>query len=252
MTEPIRWKNCNADAATWRYGRIAQEFFNDVVEPALDTMDAHINKWTESDDPVASFHLSDLRELRRATTMAFCLSIQSIWERQIRAYLSGCAHELREDNTLTKKALKERWDNIGNLLYDLRGIHLRSFYKYRELDLLHLLSNVCRHGDGPSAKRLWCEYPEFWPDQHTQSRSSWTANSTRIEPPSTETIDISRCQLRSFIGAITSFWEEMEYIYLENIQHKHESLEKKLVALRKDRAKKGEVWRMCASVEREC
>ena len=252
MTEPIRWKNCNADVGTWRYGRIAQEFFNDVVEPPLDALDAHINEWTESDDPVALFHLSDLRELRRATMMAFCLSIQSIWERQIRAYLSGCAHELRGDNALTKKALDERWDNIGDLFFDLRGIHLSSFYKYRELDLLHLLANVCRHGDGPSAKRLWCRYPEFWPDQHTHSRNSRTATSTRKRSPSTEKIDIPRCQLRTFIGAIISFWEEIEYIYLENIQQKHESLEKKLVALREDRVRQGERWSMCASVGREC
>jgi len=206
----------------------------------------------ESDDPVALFHLSDLRELRRATMMAFCLSIQSIWERQIRAYLSGCAHELRGDNALTKKALDERWDNIGDLFFDLRGIHLSSFYKYRELDLLHLLANVCRHGDGPSAKRLWCRYPEFWPDQHTHSRNSRTATSTRKRSPSTEKIDIPRCQLRTFIGAIISFWEEIEYIYLENIQQKNESLEKKLVALREDRVRQGERWSMCASVGREC
>ena len=195
MTEPVGWKNCNADGGTWHYGRIVQEFFNGVVEPSLDALEAQIRKWTESDDPVTLFYLNDIRELDRATKMAFCLSIQSIWERQIRAYLGSCANELGGDNSPTEKELADRRKQVNDLFFDLRGVYLSSFYRHHELDLLHLLSNVCRHGDGPSSKKLWCRHPEFWRDPNTHSRRSQNDTSNMQEAPSTDLIDISRSQL---------------------------------------------------------
>lgn len=44
MNKPFRWTNCGADGATWRHGRMVQEFFLDVVQPTLDTLDAKIEE----------------------------------------------------------------------------------------------------------------------------------------------------------------------------------------------------------------
>ena len=231
MTKPFRWKNCQADIATWRHGSIAGEFLADVVFPSLDALDAQIDKWSRSDDPVALFHLNDVEDLRRGTTMAFCLSIQSMWERQIRSYINGCAHELSNDETLKEKALVCGWEQMDALFLNLRGIPLSSFSDYRQLDLLHLLANVCRHGDGPSSKKLWHRCPEFWPNGPSDP------GRVRGSTPTTTSMAICRDHLQTFVDAIISFWQEVEYIYLESIERKHESVEKKLLQLRDERAK---------------
>ncbi|WP_447797997.1 hypothetical protein [Pseudomonas moraviensis] len=79
-----------ADVYTYRYGPIAKDFLTLVVNPSLDALDAQVKHWQESEDPVSEFIISDLSELILKTRMAFCLSIQSLWEQQIRTYLAGC------------------------------------------------------------------------------------------------------------------------------------------------------------------
>ena len=238
MTEPFRWKNCAADTATWRHGRLAREFLHDVVQPSLNALDARINKWSASDDPAGAFVLNDVKELRRATTMAFCLSIQSMWERQIRTYLRGCAIAFSNDKATTEKALVAPWEDLDDLFLELRGIRMSSFEEYRQLDLLHLLANVCRHGDGPSSRRLWHRCPEFWPDRIHHPRPSRTTVATAKAAPSTANMHLPGDRLHTFVSAIASFWDEIEYIYLESLERKHESVERKLAKLRRERAKK--------------
>ena len=238
MTEPFRWTNCHADVATWRYGRIAQEFLDEVVLPSLRALDAQADKWSRSDDPVASFQLNDIEELRRATTMAFCLSIQSLWERQIRSYLRGCARELTKGSALAEKAIAGNWGDLDELFFTLRGIRLSSFNEYHHLDLLYLVGNVCRHGDGRSSEKLWQRCPEFWPNQPRRSRKSRNALKGKQGPPSIQIMDIPHDQLRTFVDAIVSFWDEVNYIYLESIERKHESVQRKLVKMREERARK--------------
>ena len=236
MTEPFRWKNCHADVVSSGYGRMAQAFLKNVVEPSLEALDAEIDEWSRSDDPAALFAQADTEELLRATTMAFCLSIQSMWERQIRTYLRKCAEELRPDSTFAKKAMNERWEKIDKLFLDLRGISLTAFEAHGDLDLLHLLGNACRHGDGPSARALWNRRPDLWPHRFTPSPTFEVVRQAANEPQSIEAVVIPRDLVRSFANAIASFWDEAEYIYLESIERKHETVEAKLVKMRRDRA----------------
>ena len=238
MTEPFRWKNCAADTTTWRHGRLAREFLHDVVQPSLYALDARIDKCSASDDPVAAFVLNDVEELRRVTTMAFCLSIQSMWERQIRTYFRGCAIAFSNDRATTEKALVAPWEDLDEFFLELRGIRMSSFEEYRQLDLLHLLANVCRHGDGPSSRRLWHRCPEFWPDRIYHPRPSRTTVTTAKAAPSSANMHLAGDRLHTFVSAIASFWEEVEYIYLESLERKHESVERKLAKLRRERAKK--------------
>lgn len=84
-----------ADVYTYRYGPIAKDFLTLVVSPSLDALDAQAKHWQESEDLVSGFIISDLNELIYKTRMAFCLSIQSLWEQQIRTYLAGCQHANR-------------------------------------------------------------------------------------------------------------------------------------------------------------
>src|ERR1700685_1872176 len=102
-------------------------------------------------------------ELLRVTTMAFCLSLQSLWERQLRDYLHRCAQDLKAGEELAHKARSASWGELSGLFLQLRGISLKDFEQYAKLNLPHLLGNACRHGNGPSLKRLATTYPQLWP-----------------------------------------------------------------------------------------
>lgn len=237
MTDIFRWKNCRADIASYRYGRMAHEFLNDVVEPSLETLNTKINELATSGEPAAPFICSDTKELLHATTMAFCLSIQSMWERQIRVYLRECARELNPQ--LADRAMHDTWFEIDTLFLELRGIRLSAFGEYEDLNSLQLLGNACRHGDGRSAKLLWERRPELWPEQRPSPPPFANEVQADGRVPSFATNAITLDHIQTFVEAIASFWSETEYIYLESIEAKDESVEVKLVQMREDRAKQG-------------
>ena len=235
--EPFRWKNCYADVLSNGYGQVAESFLHDVVGPALAALDAKIRALNESDDGAAPFIESHVQEVLRASTMAFSLSIQSMWEQQLRAYLKRCAHELTADSSQVARVLTARWEDLDGIFKSLRGIGLRDFQEYADLDLLHLVGNVCRHGDGASLEKLSKSHPELWPPPVSPPVIIDNVHFPPA-PLSVDTLNIPRAFLSRFVGAIVSFWEETEYIYNESIEPKHPSLEKTLVRQRLERAKR--------------
>lgn len=66
ISDSFTWKNCNADVVSAGYEAIAQSFLNEVIEPSLDALSAQLEKWKNSEDPVAVFYVSDIEELNRA------------------------------------------------------------------------------------------------------------------------------------------------------------------------------------------
>jgi hypothetical protein len=237
LADPFRWKNCYADVLSSGYRQVAQAFLSDVVEPALAALDAKIRALKESEDDFAPFIESHVQDVLRASTMAFCLSIQSMWEQQIRAYLKRCARELTGDPAQAARVSSARWEDLDGIFTSLRGIALKDFLEYPDLDLLQLVGNVCRHGDGTSLEKLAKSHPEFWPPPVSPPV---IIDGVIIAPaPRTvDTLQIPRALLSRFVGAIVSFWDETEYIYNESIETKHPSLEKTLVEQRLKRAKR--------------
>ncbi|MGF6571129.1 hypothetical protein ABH945_003250 [Paraburkholderia sp. GAS333] len=65
-------------------------FLSDVVKPALAAIDADIQRWATTQEGGWMFAVADGEALLQATVQAFCLSIQSLWERQLRYWLSAC------------------------------------------------------------------------------------------------------------------------------------------------------------------
>ena len=95
MAEAIRWKNCYGDVVSSKNGWMAQSLLDDVIEPGLDALDAQVSKLEKSEDEALVIFLkSDLDHLHHAVAMGYCLSIQALWEWQIRTYLRWCAKEL--------------------------------------------------------------------------------------------------------------------------------------------------------------
>lgn len=241
MPQIFTWKNCMADVYTYRSGPIAKDFLTLVVNPSLDALDAQVKHWQESKDSVSEFIISDLNELIYKTRMAFCLSIQSLWEQQIRSYLAGCEQELGinpfpvSNRRGANSVQTVYWGDELNIVFErLRDITLPSFASFESLDLLMLVGNVCRHGDGNSSARLWRVRPDLWPAYHEPDNEFLRSTLTDQAPP-VQSLQIPREMLEDFVDKICLFWEDTNYIYEESIERKHPSLEARLVVRRAER-----------------
>lgn len=234
---PFRWKNCFADVQTYRNGRTVQAYFDNVIMPAVTTLQEEIDTLGRGDHPAGPFMQDDTKLVLQEAKMAFGLSIQSIWERQLRRYLQGCASELAPNAMLEAKIGDANWPALRKMFRRLRGIELETFPTFYELDLLQHLGNACRHGDGTSAIELHKRAPDLWPTCAPLPEGYPPAEGA----PPVSMMDIPVDRLESFVAAIAAFWSDATYIYNESIEQKHDSLEARLVEERKIRT-----WRPSA------
>jgi hypothetical protein len=234
---PFRWQNCHADVAAARHDRTIQAFLDDVILPAIQKVETRIAELGQSDEPAACFEQSDMQDLLAETKLAFCLAIQSVWERQLRAYLSSCGEELLPGKGVGARVEKANWLDLCAHFRELRCIRLEAFPSFNELDTLHHLGNACRHGDGTSAALLTQRCPDWWPvySQRPTARTKWPTRQT----VATMSVPVKRIEV--FVTAIVRFWEDVSYIYHESIVQKHESLERRLSRERIERT-----WRPTA------
>jgi hypothetical protein len=228
---PFRWKNCFADVQASKHDITIQSYLHEVILPALDALDRRIDALGRSDEPGNVFAQADMRDVLRETKLAFALAVQSIWERQLRAYLRGCATELRPGEPFATKIERAKWKELRKLFRDLREIELEAFPSFDVLDTLHHIGNACRHGEGESAAELSRRCPDFW---RTLPPLPGLLP-LQVNPHPVATMDIPVDRLRSFVDAIATLWQDAEYIYNESIGGKDPTLEAWLVRARAER-----------------
>lgn len=228
---PFTWKNCWADVHVGFHDRTVQAYLTDVIEPAITALDSKIEELDASSEGWAPFAKADMEMLRGETLKAFALALQSLWERQLRDYVSGCAAELKLGEAVLADARASQWQRVERAFLAARGIELSAFPSHRTLAELHLLGNVCRHGDGPSVAKLHALRPDLWPVL------SIALVDLTPEPPAAVAglIQLTPDHLREFGSAIMRFWSDASYIYLESIESKHENVVAELDRLRVSR-----------------
>ena len=231
----FRWKNCFADVLASKHDFTIHSYLDDVIVPALVTLDEKIAELGASDWLGHEFAKVDMEAMKSEAMLAFGLSIQSIWERQLRSYLRGCANELRPGEPIAGKIDKANWQDLQKWFRRLRGINLDEFPSFPLLDTLQHLGNACRHGDGASAVELYRRRPDLWPVVQPLPSCFGGPRVGLAPPPLAGSIELPITALREFVLAIAAFWRDAEYIYNESIERKHESLE---VHLAKERAKR--------------
>ena len=231
--KPFRWKNCRADVTAWRHGSTVRSFFDDVIVSAIRAVEEKIAALGRSDNPGDAFAQADMRDVLRETKLAFSLSIQSIWERQLRSYLRSCAEELHLGSGLAGRAASDKGEKLRELFHKLRGIRLECFPSFAALETLDLLGNACRHGDGTSAKELAKRCPELWP---LRPPMPFGDHALLSEFPPVALMDVPIDRLQAFVVAIVAFWGDVEYIYKESIELKHPRLEAELARERTERS----------------
>jgi hypothetical protein len=215
---------------------------NDVITPSLQALVLRIEELSKGTEPWHVFALTDVELVLNETKKAFALSVQSIWERQLRDYLKGCASELHPQKIrLAKEIEAANWRQLCNHFYELREIQLSDFPSYEKLEILQYLGNVCRHGEGTSANELRERCPDLWPlSQPTlflseDERGKHLLRQSPQDQRPLYRMEISIKHLRDFVCAIAEFWRDAEYIYNESIISKHPSLEARLVKERAQR-----------------
>lgn len=241
----FRWRNCYGDVIAYRYDLVVMDYWRKVAEPALRSAEEEVNHWASIDEGAACFVHANLVDQRAVTAAAMCLSLQSIWERQLRQYLLSCVGYAAAEAGLRAKIQRAPWDQLQTLFCQLRGVSMNAFLPYPDLDLLMSLGNVCRHGDGDSARKLWVSHPALWPDHCRTPLPDLLALEAgvvkMVEPsaPSATQINITTSMLERFAASIADFWSMVEYLYNESVQihNKDPFLEKKLV---EDRGKLAE------------
>lgn len=224
------WKNTHADVLSSSYGRTTAKFFDSVICPSIAKLQHDIETYNDSEDPLDAFRKSDTQDLIVESLKAFCLSLNSLWERQLRTVMAGVAHELYDDVDLIKKCQTRRWDQLDELFEHLRGYKLSDFKPFNDLDTLQLVANVCRHGTGPSLKRLSEKCPDLWPELGPSMPG--LHDGEERDRFRTDNLLITLQLLENLSDAIQSFWNQSQYIYLESLEWKHEHVVKELEKLR--------------------
>lgn len=225
---PFTWTNCFADVHTAFHGRTVNAYLSDVVEPALAAINAQIAEFAQSREGLAAFAQADAEALRAETLKAFALAIQSLWERQLRSYLEGCAEELKASENVAEDVKASQWARVERAFEAVRGIPLAEFPSYPLLTVLHLLGNVCRHGNGPSVARLHALRSDLFGDL-VLTKIDGTREAL---PPSADQVEIELHHLQAFADAIAGFWEDAHTIYLQSLKSKHDNVHAKLAERR--------------------
>lgn len=204
------WRSGYGDVTCYRCDDVVQDYWAKIALPALDHAEKEVAFWENNQEGGAPFVYANVVDQLSVTASAMCLSIQSIWERQLRAYLLACID--RKDETLADRIQHASWDVIQALFTELRGVPMQAFLSYHDLNLLVQLGNVCRHGAGRTANALWRNYPGLWPG------TTWPADTARAPP--VDQMHVGRELLARMVCAIVSFWQMIGYFIRKALQSK--------------------------------
>ncbi|CAB3972626.1 MULTISPECIES: hypothetical protein [Burkholderia] len=236
--DAIRWEQNYADVQTSLHHPRIRAFLGDVALPALGAIDRDIERWGKTREGGAPFARADAEALLQATIQAFCLAIQSIWERQLRVWMCDCVHYCGGDAQQVRLAQQAPLEQVSRLLLDLRGAALAAFPSYPDLEYLQLVGNACRHGDGRSSDALFRAHRELWPTW-TSAPFPWPAENPPMGPPAIPSFRhavLPRELLTRFVNAIGWFWEDVSYVCMNGFVQKDEGIESRLAELRTARA----------------
>jgi hypothetical protein len=243
--ETFTWNNLQADIFLGQHAHAMRLYLENVVTPALDAIEARLDEMSRSNEPADIFGLDGMKALQRSTIEAFALSLQSLWERQLREFLKSCACELKRSVKQVEELERAKWETLLKRFQELRGLPLDAFDSFRELELLHLLGNACRHGDGSSARTLSRHWPELWPNLPWSDASLAPRpaplvpdGASRIISRSFSEVSLSRSLLVQLTYAVIWFWEDHNYIYTNSITVKNSSINNALAKMREERARR--------------
>jgi hypothetical protein len=202
-----------------------------VVRPSLDGLEATLAELDDQNDAGSVFLREDLAEIFDATVQGFVLVVQSMFERGLRGLLK---QRLGEPTGPVNSGVIERalWGtdavrppSLKSLFQEAVGVPLSAFDSYADLDLLQLLSNALRHGDGSSARSLFAAAPSLWSQWLEPGAVFYTTPdgtalrvpmSAPAHPPIAHLV-LPRALLEQMIESVMWFWDDLETLRVQSL-----------------------------------
>jgi hypothetical protein len=227
-------------------------FQHEVVFASVDALDRKIDSLRASKEEVErTFAANHYGDLRQSTIEAFLLSTQSMHERALRGLMVGMAGRKNcpgdRIQQIQRCSLDGKGPNLLRFFQELFDAPMEWFGIQADLQFLHLLGNALRHGNGDSAIKIHQRAPSLW--------ITWLAPGTTIggfytvppdatRHPAFDTITLPRVLLEQMMMAVTSFWEDIEFVRCNSFSKKSEGVEKHMNELRSKRARRSHqrVW----------
>ncbi len=216
-----------------------------VIRPSLTALSDAIEKLEQDGDQTA-LAFSDLPELFQSTVEGYLLTVQSMWERGLRAMLIERAQRSSKSDSYIQALKRAVWSGgkpLDLLRYfeELMFLPLQSFDTFGDLDLLQLLGSALRHGDGPAAQKLHERCPSLWvhwlpPGTHIEA-----AGFSYIHPvdapkyPSFAQITIPEALLGQMVQSAIWFWDDVEHMRCNSFKRKHPNVVADLERWRSER-----------------
>ena len=232
------------------------ELYRDgVVLPSLERLDAQITAFQAEDDPSAIFAVDMYAELYQSTVEGYLLTVQSMWERGVRNMLATRAKAQGFDDKNIKRMRRSTWDasaseGLQQYFLNLMGLPMQTFDTYNDLELLHIIGNALRHGDGASAEKLHQLCPNLWfgwiaPGETLQAGPFCiTGGSDGPKHPSIINITLKETVLYQMLKSVLWFWEDVEMIRCNSFSAKAPPVERELERWKSERGQRASerVW----------
>lgn len=223
------WRRADQSPMWPSADRLTNMYFDDVIEATNSILTARIEAINDPDSAEYAFGRPVLEDVWKSTREAYCLSLQSIWERSLRRFIAGAAPTRVEAIQMAK------WAGLIEEFEDATGISMLDFGSFPCLDLLHYLGNAFRHGDGSSVNKLAEKYPFVF-----ESPFEFPIPDL-LSKPTVRYISIKMERLRWIKDNVVGFWDDCECIRLQSIRTKDEHISRLIEQLREKRAKLREV-----------
>ena len=213
------WNNCYADVLSSSNPLIIARYLRDVIEPSLLKLHTDLHEIDPSIPTLRAFMEADAKFIIKTTMESFCLSLDSIWERQITSYLK----RYLQDITPNENMGSANWVKVQEIFKKTRAIEMSNFDSYDSLNLLRLLANVYRHGAGRSFDTLQEQYPNILNIPNIPSMPGMNGDATNYLP-TPDNLGITLDWLQHFANSIESFWDDCYRIYLHSLNGKREGV----------------------------
>jgi hypothetical protein len=134
-------------------------FESKMNEPAWDDCGSDEGEIADAASDLERYLYDDLRFVGDQVTMLAIAGVYHLWERRVKEFLE----RQFGDNGYIPVEKVRKWDFINIIkVLSAFGWDICDADFYSQLDILHLISGVAKHGDGPSCKALLEQAPDIF------------------------------------------------------------------------------------------
>lgn len=198
-----RWEPTLRDGTAEQVINSAETFRDVVIKVACDA--SHGNVASQTDQYEAKVAMLADRELR----LSLALGLHGMWERNFQYLINHWAvvtksHEWVTENR--KRWLCSAWETQRTVFRDVRGIPFSELPCAESIDLLQLIGNVARHGNGRSCANLFCQRPDLFANTQISDLHDYFLKGARLQSDA-ENLDVPITLLTDLSNAVIYFWQ---------------------------------------------